>query len=228
MTEWRPRSPRYDVLQQEGINVCLVRVDDQQETVVIPAELRQISLGGARMVTQRPLLLEETLNMKVTFDEVDFESIVDARVAWARPLRGEDWLIGCAFSPDLPEAMLDEMARQELIDRRKFGRMIAEIPAKYRKPGSQEKLDATVVDVSPGGLCLAVDSAEGLGAQVQIIVQADEKEFAARARVCWRMDNENSESTLIGCEFVVPKEATAMRQVLEEMRFAAIESSPTS
>lgn len=224
MTQWRPRSPRYEIMRTEGMTVQLKQLDGHDQFVSFPAQLKQISLGGARLITQRPLRLDEKFLVTIAFDSTEFESVVDARVAWARPLRGDDWLMGCEFSPELPEKLLDDLSHHGYIERRERGRILIRTPVNFRHHTSLEMAQGNIVDYSHGGLCLEANVAENLERQLHLVVGENGSQQQAAMLVRWRIENGVEASHLMGCEFVNRHEAIALRQCLESARFAELEA----
>ena len=221
MTQWRPRSPRYEIVRADGIAVELKQLSGEDQYVTFPAQLKQISQGGARLITQRPLRLDERFVVSVKFDATAFESIVDARVAWARPLRGEDWLMGCEFTPELPEQLLDDLALNGFINRREKGRILVRTPVNVRQDSCPEMSQGNIVDFSHGGLCLESEFASQLEEQLQLIVGTNGSQKQANMLVRWRIESHES-LHVMGCEFVHRHEAISLRQCLEDSRFAEL------
>ncbi|MDA7978239.1 MAG: PilZ domain-containing protein [Pirellulales bacterium] len=219
MTQWRSRSPRYEILRDEGINVFLQPTQDGEEAAPIPARLKQISFGGARLLTRQTLRLESNLCMKIAFRELEFETFVDARVAWARPLFDGEWILGCAFSPELPEQLLDALADMQYIDRRGSGRTPTQAAANVRHESKQDLLPATIVDYSYGGVCLEVAEIEQLGRKIQLVVETPNGSQTSMLRVCWLIENVPAALHLIGCEYIDQQASGRMRKCLDEECF---------
>lgn len=221
MTPWRPRSPRHELVREDGITVSLRQFDGDECVREISAVLKQISLGGARLITHCPLQMDDRFRIRVCFQEIEFESVLDGRVAWARPLRGDDWLMGCAFSPELPELLLDELARYGYIDRRQSGRILTRTPAAIRHQVSQITRPAHIIDFSHGGVCLEAADLQHLDSLLDLLWDEEAgRQHQATIRVRWHVEQPCDRSHLLGCEFLHRKDAVAVRQHLEETVFA--------
>jgi c-di-GMP-binding flagellar brake protein YcgR len=127
----------------------------------ISATIRDLSMGGANLLLDRPFKLGEMLSIEIPADGDDICTVL-ACVVRINPEKDERWSLGCAFSRELSSDDLSHFGAGRVepsgADQRKWVRFACEMKASYRKVGdvSNESHATQVLNISANGIGLAV------------------------------------------------------------------------
>jgi len=180
----------------------------------ISAELMDLSPGGARLALAMPLLIHESVKVRIQVPEVDFDVTLCADVCWLRPQPQDVWWLGCSFQPKIPADTLARLAVTGQLDRRRHARLPLAAPAKARWPLEGDLWAVTLRDYSPGGFCLLAPAGERTGNRLLLEISApDEPPVSINARVLWEMAVQDG--VLLGCEFRDNLGPAALAQVVD-------------
>lgn len=129
----------------------------------LPAQLRDISLGGVNLEVDRPFEPGELLSVELPGLDEQTTTLALACVVHVNRLAGRRWSVGCTFSRELSEADLQAFGARkqptEPDDPRTWQRFPGKLQATYQTvgtAGSAPKM-AQVFNISPCGVGLLVE-----------------------------------------------------------------------
>ena len=91
----RRRHRRFDMAGHGGKAVLVRRTDDQPE--LEECALMDLSYGGMRFRTHRPLRVGEAYEFLIGLEEPLMSAVVNARIRWVEPRAPLDWHLGAEF-----------------------------------------------------------------------------------------------------------------------------------
>ena len=208
----RRRAPRFRIQNTEALRVTVTKSDKSFET--IHTELVNISVGGAKFKSNQSVTVNEVVSVKIDVEHPGQSISVSGEVRWIAPLDGDEWWLGCAFKPPIPHEILNELARQGVLERREHVRQRISLPVTAQWQLEYEPTTVTVVDYSAGGICLTTDSERGPGERLMLRFQLDDgRDVQVRASTRWEVRCDDG--FLIGCEFTDPRDFLLLSDLLE-------------
>lgn len=203
------RKSRYRIRDGQNIAVVLERVSDSDRPL-LTAGLIDLSQGGVKMRAASCVPIGEVLQLKVATDQLEFEFQTTVEVCWTRPTEGEDWLVGCAFRPQIPNDIFDRLVAGGLLERREAERRYESLPVAIRWELGEEADSARLQDYSDGGFCIATNHAVEIGQRLFMsCVVPDGKQSVIPAKVQWMLTT--PEHYLVGCTMLNSEDFGCLR-----------------
>ena len=161
-----------------------------------------LGTGGAKLRSASCIPIGEVLQLKLVTHQLDFEFQGTAEVCWSRALEGEEWLVGCAFRPQIPDHTIDKLANCGLLERRDSVRRQVSLPVTIHWELDEEPDSAKLQDYSDGGFCIAINRAAEPGQRLSMSCEAPYGEqLEIQARVQWML--ETPDHNLVGCSILL-------------------------
>ena len=175
----------------------------------VSARVRDISLGGANLLVDRPFDAGQMLSLELP-QHGDAEShTVLACVVRAAPEAGGQWALGCVFSRELTQADLDGFgatrAREFTSDQRTWTRFPTNLRANYQKIGDPENrvFSAQVINLSASGVGLEVTVIVDAGALLSVdLIAADGNVVRTILACVVHVTTQSSGVWALGCNFI--------------------------
>jgi PilZ domain len=193
---------RYAADMDSGIKLAAKPGSDK-----ILAKVRDLSLGGANLLVDKPLALGQMLNVELPAQRGDVRNVL-ACVVRVHPEAGL-WSIGCAFSRDLDHDDLESFGTQDPEppgdDQRTWIRYACEIKAKYRKVNEPTggSHDAEVLNISANGIGLVVDPPLETGTLVNVDLLDKDGRMQRTLLACVVHTSTRADGACaIGCNFI--------------------------
>jgi head-tail adaptor len=127
----------------------------------IEADVRDLSMGGANLLVDRPLSLGQMLSLEFPSAKDEMHTVLACVVRAAKQEDGK-WSLGCVFSRELSSADFRSFGAQKVQacdnDQRIWVRFDSEVKATYRILGDPASKPETVqvLNLSPSGIGLLV------------------------------------------------------------------------
>jgi c-di-GMP-binding flagellar brake protein YcgR len=156
-----------------------VKLATNRDGAKLKATVRNLSEGGAKLSVDRPFELGQVLSIELPVEEGNACTMV-ACILRVTPEVDGTWTLGCSFSSDIDSnagelrrllAKLATTAPVESYDQRSRPRRPCSMGAVYRMVGNVEdrrRHTAEVLDISAGGISMAVPSPLETGALLNI------------------------------------------------------------
>ncbi len=179
------------------------------EAASLPARVRNISLGGVSLATDRPFEPGSLLSIQLPLTDDHPRATVLACVVHVRDAGGGVWHVGCTFARELSAADLEAFgarrARSGLPDQRSWQRFSCDVKALCQPvaaPGP-EPFAATVLNLSPSGVGLLLPCPLETGTLLSVELQAASGAFRKTMLACVvhasaRTDGQHA----LGCNFI--------------------------
>ena len=200
--EYVNREKRFEVDEMIGFDaiVCRAGVDESQ----FHAELIDFSRTGMKLDVPFCARFNEILNLRLEFNDEEYEYEGKLRVRHMRNLDEHQWQVGCSIDPPLPQPMIEFLAKTTNQERRQFSRLQVDGVGTLRRQGQVEGQDAEITNLSRGGMCLAVETQYDIGEKVDFLI-ADESgtDINIASKVRWQKSVDGSFQ--LGCSFMDPK-----------------------
>jgi hypothetical protein len=187
------------LLEGRSIKVTIER-NNNGPPEQIDAELVDISPGGVKLSVSTCPGMQEAVVLKFAAPELDLDLTVDAQVCWARPASDDDWHLGCALNPRLPERLITDLAMNGYVQRRRDPRLPIDLSADMRCEGSIEPLSVRLLDYSTGGFRVEASGSAAIGQRVLLRFDDSDESRLVVARTMWHLQTATGHE--IGCTFV--------------------------
>ena len=192
---------RFALPTEQLAKVAVVRGDDLQPKT-IHGQLLELSCSGVKIQLPTSLGFEETVELHISIDNLNVQTVVTAKVCWARPMDASSWLLGCSLQDDIPATALDHFASGGYIDRRDSERCRLVYPAVARWELQNSGVSVQIRDFSTGGFCFWCLEPEAQKLRVVLQIKKPEGTVAIiRGKECWRHHTQNG-GCFIGCSFL--------------------------
>lgn len=209
-----PRETRYQ-LRDETEVVVQRRFDCEPREV--RGRLLDLTVSGAKLSLDAVLPVEESVTLYFRFGELNLNFMVDAQIRWVRAAAGEQWWLGCAFAPKMPEEHLASLAGKGYLEWRPEARRKLDLSAGACWEMTQgEDIPIRIADLSSGGVGLRSPRAAAPGQRI-IIHAADTngQRIDIPTRCQWQV--ESAGDHWLGCSFL---DATGFARLSEVARHA--------
>lgn len=191
--------PRFSVGPEQGAHVTVSRMNSEHPADT-GVELVDISRHGVKLRLPESPRFEQSLRLQV---DVPNLGVHYDGIALVRNLRNdgdEGWLVGCSMDPPFSDAHYTQLAVASGMDRRDTPRQSISITATIQRQMETTTHEATLVNLSPGGVCVWSTRDFDAGDRLRIsVVNADEEISVVEVRVCWRLDA--PDGYVAGCRF---------------------------
>ena len=160
-------------------------------------ELDTISCDAAQLVSQYSMQpgSGHVLTLKTPADEIS----VALAARWSVPLAKDGWSVGCVFTDQLAAAIMDELAGNRYLERRRDDRIPADVPCHVAMEGAAEPAEAVIRDFSRGGMCVAVPGDVVVGDKLRVKLPTCDQPLFVRVR--W--SRVTGSEQLVGCRAIM-------------------------
>jgi hypothetical protein len=176
----------------------------------VSARVRDISLGGANLLVERPFEAGQMVTLELPQHTAEDKQTVLACVVRAERQSEGQWALGCVFSRELTD---DDLARSgasrvrhEPSDQRTWKRFPTDkLKAKYQKIGDPKNrdYDATVINLSASGVGLGLSEAVDTGALLSVdLIGADDRIIRTILACIVQVANKPDGGWAVGCNFI--------------------------
>ena len=190
---------RYQVAAGETVPVAIQRFAPGRPRA--SGELVDISVLGARILSDAPLHFGEKLILHFESKSIDASISIKCQVQWIRSGNSEDhWTMGCLFEYHLEENILEKFVNEGLLERRQSDRQYISLPISVKFEGvADEKMEVDLHNIGTGGFCFHSPNAGMIGSLVRITFD-DNAYGAVEGRIMWQSADDGE--YLVGCQWV--------------------------
>jgi PilZ domain len=153
-----------------------VQLSEQTPAERVVARVRDISIGGAKLVTDRPFQAGQILTLELP-SAGDEQQVVLACVVRVAPLAAGAWSLGCVFARELSAEDLEKVGAQKAKpsadDQRTWVRYDCTSTATYERVGEEngQTHTAQVLNVSASGVGLILREPAEPGCLISLSLQ---------------------------------------------------------
>jgi hypothetical protein len=205
------RSRRYSVSENYVVRVTLKHYDELDQPLITAAELLDLSPGGAKLSLAAPFQFQDDLIVSLESEELNLHLSLSARICWLRQQGPGNWILGCAFDPQLPDAEIEHLFSYGLLERREAPRQSVRGQATACWENAADETPLGLLDLSSGGFSMLSPAGSEAGRRLRLSLESEEHEpFVAAATMRWQLQVDGG--WIIGCEFDNPQAFTAFKQ----------------
>jgi hypothetical protein len=204
------RHPCYALVNVELVQAGILPVDPHSIDS-IPAELREISQVGAKLLISGPPELRYECRISLTSHRLKPALLLPAEIHWARPNPAGDWLLGCHFKAPLDDMLFQSWIDSGVLNRRKSVRERSRIYVGVQLQAGKPRLPAIVSDFSEGGLCLITSEAPKNTREVCVFGSLHGQEVRVPLKVRWNLSV--GPKQMVGCEFAQGSDYQILRRM---------------
>jgi hypothetical protein len=201
--DWVEREVRYRVTDDFSLPATVHRTGKSGDET-IQADLLDMSRCGLKISVSTELAFQELVQVHVESDELGLNLTESARVRWIREEPATNsWTIGCDTEGEIHEDVLEDLVERGLLDRRDSSRRRVTGEALAQWELSENRVPVQLLNLSPGGFCLASDQPTKVGARLKLTLADDDGQspYEILARAKWQHEFENG--YLIGCDLAL-------------------------
>lgn len=194
---------RYDAALKTQVQVTH---SGQMERVA--AEVHDVSIGGANLVTDRAFEPGQLLSVELPGADGQVQLVL-ACVVRCAPLGSGHWSLGCAFSRELASSELERCGADSTApspeDQRSWVRHPCNLKAAYERvgEGDEQTYDAQVLNVSASGVGLIVNEAVEPGSLINLRLYSPAGDLLRTILACVVHSTQRpSGERVIGCNFI--------------------------
>ena len=189
---------RYCVGPGQVVRVAIERPDGDEQPA--SGELSDITVTGARILSQVPLRFGEKVVLHLESESADLSFTINCEVQWIRQGSADDeWIIACLFESRLEPDLLKEYVDSRRFERRESDRRETSLPATIQFEVTGEETEVLVSNIGTGGFRYVSRAEVTIGSRVRLTFDEVDAE-QLEARIKWQSTN-NGEY-LIGCQWV--------------------------
>ncbi len=205
------RAPRYR-LSRDGNITVVIEYEGDETLQTIPAELLDISTGGAKLQTDVSIPMLNIVMLQLQVPELKRTLTVSGEVCWVKPTHEDHWHLGCSFRPPMPQDTLEEFAQCNILERREHQRHQVTMRTRARFELSQDESPVWILNISEGGFCILTQRDGVPGERVQLILEPENcSPIHIRAKAQWQV--ETDEGIVVGCEFLHTRDYQVLRDL---------------
>jgi hypothetical protein len=208
---------RYEADVQTSVHLAQANGSER-----IAARVRDVSVGGARLVVDRPLQLGQILSLELP-GEREVQKVL-AYVVRVIKLAEARWSLGCTFSRELSPADLERFAarparlrQRDQRDQRASERHPCTLSASYQRIGEGESPVGTarVLNISASGIGLVLTEAVEAGSLLNLNLHNSQGALVHTILGCVVHSTVRaSGEVVIGCNFIRELGETELRALL--------------
>jgi hypothetical protein len=204
------RRPCYALVNVELVQAAILPMDPHSVDS-IPAELREISQVGAKLLIAGPPELRYECRISLASHRLKPALLLPAEIHWARPNPAGDWLLGCHFEAPLDDGLFQRWVDSGVLNRRKSVRERSRIYVGVQLQAGKPRLPAIVSDFSEGGLCLITSEAPKNTREVCVFGSLLGQEVCVPLKVRWNLSV--GPRQMVGCEFAQSTDYHVLRRM---------------
>ncbi len=212
---------RYRVAASQTVPIAIQRFANGQQTA--SGELVDISVAGARILSDEPLQFGEKLVLHMEPKPIGVSISIGCQVQWIRGDDSEDkWTAVCLFEYYLEKKILEEYVDDGLLERRQSDRHNTSLPASVKFEGvSGENAEVDLYNIGMGGFCFQSLIAGTVGSHVRVTLY-DAAYGMVEGRIVWQSADDGE--YLIGCQWVNRKGISFAKQLSQSTVLKPIHS----
>ena len=187
----------------------------------VSARVRDISLGGANLVVNRPVSSGQMLTLELPSANGQELQVVLACVVRVVPTGEGEWSVGCVFSRELSPEDLDRLGAEpkkgDAADQRTWVRYPCNLEAVYQPVGADEAKPrpAEVLNVSASGVGLLLREPVEAGTLLQLDLVGRQGTVTRSILACVVHSTRQSDGALaVGCNFIRELAEEELRSLL--------------
>ncbi len=192
------QSERFEFLPDAGVRIRIAwkAGDDYRE---IYGDLVDISGTGLRFNSDDCVPVDRELDIAMMAPAP--ELYLTAVACWSRPETSGHWCTGCRLEVEFPVEVFSEMGARGQINRRRERRKPVSIPALVSfELDKAKEVQAEIIDISTGGMCIAMPGNYELGTRILVRVQSEKPVEPVPLIVRW--NSPNGKDPVIGGSFL--------------------------
>jgi len=193
---------RIEVVGDYAVALIVEPEDMREEAETLQATLLNLSISGAKLVVPKLLRQNRSVRVHLIVDKLGVSFYLAAQIRWGTVDERGRYLVGCSFSPNIPEGILRHIAGEQRLERRERDRRPALRKVELVRPGGRfwNREYAELRNYATGGFCLELNREVELGDHLKVRLNKKLPEVGVIVR--WEMQRDKQ--TLVGCEFVDP------------------------
>ena len=205
------RKPRYKIRDGQNATVVLERAA-QSDRPALTASLIDLAESGAKLSASSCIPIGEFVQLRLMVEQLESEFQSAAEVCWNRPGKDGEWLVACAFRPQVPKHIFDTLAACGVLERRESERRYVSLPVTVRWELDEESDSARLQDFSDGGFSIVISHAIETGRRLSMVCEGSDGEpLEVRAKVQWTL--RTPEQHLIGCSMLHDQDFGCLRSL---------------
>jgi PilZ domain len=203
---------RYRTAAAQVVPIAIQRFGKGQQPA--SGELVDISVSGARILSDTPLQFGEKLVLHLESKPIGLSVSIGCHVQWIRGGGEDKWTVGCLFEYHLEKQVLEEYVEDGLLERRQSDRYNISLPASVKFEGvADEETEVDVFNVGTGGFCFHSPTAGKIGSRVRMSL--DDADDEVEGRIMWQFADDGD--YLVGCQWANRKGVTFAKQLMQSM-----------
>ena len=203
---------RYRTSAAQTVPIAIQRFANDQQSA--SGELVDISVTGARILSDTPLRFGEKLILHLESKPIGLSVSIGCQVQWIRGGSSEDkWTVGCLFEYHLENQILEEYVEDGLLERRQSDRYNISLPASVKFEGvADQTAEVDVYNIGTGGFCFQSPMGGSIGSRVRM--NLDEANCGeVEGRIMWQIADDSK--YLVGCQWISRKGVAFAKQLLQ-------------
>lgn len=186
-----------------------VQLANDGENQAVTARVRDISLGGANLVLDRPFETGQILTLDLPCRPGEDANTVLACVVRVSGEKSGEWSMGCVFSRELTE---EDMAgfgakkeRHDPRDQRTWVRFACNCTVQFEKVGdpANQSWQAKVLNISASGIGLMTEEPVGAGALLNLELRSQSGKPVKTILACVvHVTHQQTGAWALGCNFI--------------------------
>lgn len=203
---------RYRTAAAQTVPIAIQRFGDVQQPA--SGELVDISVSGARILSDAPLQFGEKLVLHLESKPTGLCVSIGCHVQWIRGGGSEDkWTVGCLFDYHLEKQILEEYVEDGLLERRQSDRYNISLPASVKFEGvADDETEVDVYNIGTGGFCFHSPTAGKIGSRVRMALD-DATDGEVEGRIMWQFADDGD--FLVGCQWENRKGVAFAKQLMQ-------------
>lgn len=204
VAEDRRRSRRYSTHQE----VIYRLATDKGQQTPLSAQLRNVSVGGINLVTDREVRPGELLSIQLPGTSEENPTRVLACVIHVLAQEENQWAVGCTFARELAAEDLEAFGadpRANGADQRARPRILCEIEASYQLVGEEkeENWTARVHNISTTGVGLVVHQPVVVGTLLNVELHSTGETNSKNLLCCAvHVTQQDQAEWVVGCNYI--------------------------
>ncbi|MCH7725537.1 MAG: PilZ domain-containing protein [Planctomycetes bacterium] len=201
---------RYYCNNPEAIRV-LVRVKGQN-SATLEARLVDISSRGTKLLLETSLPQGEQVTLLLQAAAVKLS--IPVVVRWCQLSLGEQWYVGCEFTPTLDEASLTDLAEAGHLERRRSPRLDADVFTTARWELSEMPHAVLIKNISTGGFCVVCPWPVPKNSLLKI--EPENQDILIIGKACWQ--RKLARGYLVGCTLTKDIDFFVLRDLIYRLQ----------
>jgi len=193
------REERYRLTNSTAVRVE-IETDSGGESTNLDVELVDISQGGARLRSKTPVAEKVSLTMTIVPKGFSKSLSARAQVRWTTLAPKGCYWLGCSIEPRIPQALLDHLAANGILERRHESRREVSLVLPACWELDPAKFEVSILNISRGGLCLLISQDGSPGDRIRLTLPGDnQRPTYVLTTVCWQVHTDYG--FVVGCSF---------------------------